>query len=377
MSQNTETSRRPRVMVVTASVGAGHNSAARAIVAVLTARAPQVDVEYVDVLTQAPWAFRAYYAGVYALAVTRAPWAYGLGYAMTNRPHRPGRGLMERRRLWTERWALKRFAARLLDDPPTATVPTVSIDRRLDFAAVTDHAGKLGERRVCLNPQSAGYQALVCKLYRGDIRLPLGDTMQPLVRLASQAIFGGNRSARVCSEGGADCRLEARNAWEENQRANELWNDTSADCSFTTFHAYEYTLAENASNTGKTREKVAKSPPAITDSVPLIAPSTPPETGASTQSTPDVFNRSAMRRVTSGLTVEASIRTSPRFMPDCTCSITASRSSSAETQTNTILLFSANSAGEPACIVFSSAARLSSLSAERFQTPDNIPWLAR
>jgi len=111
-------------MVVTASVGAGHNSAARAIVAGLADRAPQLRVEYVDVLALAPWAFRAYYAGVYAFAVTKAPWGYGMGYWMTNRPHKPGRGLMERRRLWSERCSLKRFAATLLDDPPDLVVHT-------------------------------------------------------------------------------------------------------------------------------------------------------------------------------------------------------------------------------------------------------------
>jgi len=124
MTENDQTSRQPRVMVVTASVGAGHNSAARAIVAGLADRAPDLSVEYVDVLTLAPWMFRAYYAGVYALAVTKAPWSYGVGYWVTNRPHRPGRGLTERRRLWTERCALKRFSARLLDDPPDLVVHT-------------------------------------------------------------------------------------------------------------------------------------------------------------------------------------------------------------------------------------------------------------
>jgi hypothetical protein len=137
---------------------------------------------------------------------------------------------------------------RLQDDPPGSKVPRITLPRRLDFAAVTDHAGKLGEQRVCLDPRRAGYNALVCKVYRGDVRLPMDDMMQPLVRLASQAIFGGNRSARVCGPGGGDCRDEARDAWQENQLAAEQWYDRSSDCTFTTFSAYEYTLAEEASN---------------------------------------------------------------------------------------------------------------------------------
>ena len=124
MTGPSETARRAKVLVATASVGAGHNSAARAIVAALETAAPDVEVEYLDVLTLSPWMFRAYYAGVYAFIVTTMPRGYGLGYWATNRPHRPGRGLMERRRLWTERLAMRRLANRLQADPPDLVVHT-------------------------------------------------------------------------------------------------------------------------------------------------------------------------------------------------------------------------------------------------------------
>jgi len=110
--------------VATASVGAGHNSAARAIVAGLAARAPGRDVEYLAVLTDAPWLFRAYYAGGYAFGVTKVPWAYGIGYWITDRPHGPRRSPAERWRLWHERRALKRLVARLRADPPDLVVST-------------------------------------------------------------------------------------------------------------------------------------------------------------------------------------------------------------------------------------------------------------
>ena len=137
---------------------------------------------------------------------------------------------------------------RLLGDPDEAEVPTVTISAPLDFAAVTDHAGRLGEKRVCENPRSKAYNALLCKIYRGDIRLPVDDSLQSLVRLASQAIFQQQRSARICGDSGEECRLEARNAWQENQAAAERWQDNSGRCEFSTFHAYEYTLAEVGSN---------------------------------------------------------------------------------------------------------------------------------
>jgi hypothetical protein len=137
---------------------------------------------------------------------------------------------------------------RLLEDTDAVDVPSITISAPLDFAAVTDHAGQLGEKRICENPASTGYNALVCKIYRGDIRLPVEDSIQSLVRLASQAIFQLQRSARVCGDSGAACLAEARNAWQENQQAAQRWHDNSGNCSFTTFHAYEYTLAEAGSN---------------------------------------------------------------------------------------------------------------------------------
>ena len=118
------TSRAAKVLVVTASVGAGHNSAARAIVSSLQERAPDVEVPYLDLLPMTPWAFRTYYAGGYAFTVTRFPFFYGVGYALTNRPHRPGRGLGEWPRLRNERRAMKKFARYLVDSSPDLVVHT-------------------------------------------------------------------------------------------------------------------------------------------------------------------------------------------------------------------------------------------------------------
>ena len=137
---------------------------------------------------------------------------------------------------------------RLQSDAPDDKVPTVTLERPLDFAAVTDHINQAGEKRVCESPALPGYDSLLCDIYRGDLRLPFDDSLQPLVRLASQAIFGLDRSERVCGPGGDDCRLEAADAWLENQQAAERWHDNSGDCAFSTFHGYEYTLAKNASN---------------------------------------------------------------------------------------------------------------------------------
>lgn len=124
MISDSNNSRRQKVLVATASVGAGHNAAARAIVAALKARAPDIDVQYLDVLTLTPWLFRAYYAGGYGMTVTWFSFFYGIGYWITNRPHKPTRGLLERRRLLNERWEMRRLAKFLRDYQPDLIVNT-------------------------------------------------------------------------------------------------------------------------------------------------------------------------------------------------------------------------------------------------------------
>lgn len=117
-------SSRPRVLVITGSVGAGHNSAARAIIEGLRRGAPWLETEYVDVLSLAPWAFRTWYAGGYAALVTKLPTFYGIGFFLSNRPLGPRRGLFERNRLWRERGALGRLTAMLVARPPDMIVHT-------------------------------------------------------------------------------------------------------------------------------------------------------------------------------------------------------------------------------------------------------------
>lgn len=133
-------------------------------------------------------------------------------------------------------------------DTPDFEAPVLRISSPLDFMAVTDHAEALGETRLCYNADNPAYGSLVCGLYRGDVRLPVGDQLQSLVRLASFAVFGQDRSTRICGADGSLCREEAITVWRENQLSTENWQDYSANCEFTALHAYEYTLADEASN---------------------------------------------------------------------------------------------------------------------------------
>ena len=137
---------------------------------------------------------------------------------------------------------------RLRGDTPDYDPPVLTISSPLDFMAVTDHAESLGETRLCYIAGDPAYGSLVCSLYRGDVRLPVEDQLQSLVRLASFAVFGQDRSTRICGANGSLCRDEAITVWRKNQRSTEAWQDYSANCEFTSLHAYEYTLADEASN---------------------------------------------------------------------------------------------------------------------------------
>ena len=109
--------------MLTASVGAGHNQVARALLASLGEQ-PGIKVECADVLDFVPRAFRTLYAGGYVLGVTKLPWVYAAGFHLTNRPHRAGRAWSERARLFTERRMLSRLGRHIESFRPDLIVNT-------------------------------------------------------------------------------------------------------------------------------------------------------------------------------------------------------------------------------------------------------------
>jgi len=98
-----------QVLLVTASVGAGHNQVARALAAGLAEAGWDAQVRIVQVLSHTPGVFRASYVGAYVLGMTKLPAAYGACFKLTDGPRCPARGLSERLRLALERSALRRF----------------------------------------------------------------------------------------------------------------------------------------------------------------------------------------------------------------------------------------------------------------------------
>jgi len=114
----------PKVLIASASIGAGHNQAAKAVAEALRLTVPGAGVEIVDTLTFAPRLFRAYYFSGYAFLFTRLPRLYGLCFRLSDLRQGPRRGLFERLRLLNERLSLGRFARYVRQTRPDLIINT-------------------------------------------------------------------------------------------------------------------------------------------------------------------------------------------------------------------------------------------------------------
>ena len=117
----------------------------------------------------------------------------------------------------------------------------VTIDRPLDFAAVTDHAEFLGEGSVCIDPGSDAYESGFCRAYREHT----GRNPWLILRIMSPFPW---RSRAACGAEGRGCAKAAASAWQEIVAAAERWNDATPACRRTTFIAYEYSSHRLGSN---------------------------------------------------------------------------------------------------------------------------------
>jgi processive 1,2-diacylglycerol beta-glucosyltransferase len=98
-----------RVLVLSASVGAGHLRAAEAIELALRRLHPEATVRNLDVLTLTNAAFRRVYGKAYLDLVNRAPHFLGYFYDLMDRPTRTGRHRTDNLRLAVQKMNLTRF----------------------------------------------------------------------------------------------------------------------------------------------------------------------------------------------------------------------------------------------------------------------------
>jgi processive 1,2-diacylglycerol beta-glucosyltransferase len=107
----------PRVLILSASVGAGHLRAAEAVELALRETAPKAVVKNLDVLTLTNRVFRRFYGQFYLDLVNKAPHVLGYFYDLLDRPSKSGRNRGDRFRLMVEKVNLKKFTRFLLSEP--------------------------------------------------------------------------------------------------------------------------------------------------------------------------------------------------------------------------------------------------------------------
>ncbi len=107
----------PRILVLSASVGAGHLRAAEAVELALRETVPDAHVRNLDVLELTNRVFRRVYGKFYLDLVNLAPHALGYFYDLMDQPSRSGRNRGDRVRLLLEKLNLKAFTKFLHAEP--------------------------------------------------------------------------------------------------------------------------------------------------------------------------------------------------------------------------------------------------------------------
>ncbi len=99
----------PRILVLSASVGAGHLRAAQAVELALREAVPSATVRNVDVLELTNATFRRIYGKFYLDLVNKAPHVLGYFYDLMDQPSRSGKNRTDRLRLALEKLNLRKF----------------------------------------------------------------------------------------------------------------------------------------------------------------------------------------------------------------------------------------------------------------------------
>lgn len=113
-----------RILVLSASVGAGHLRAAQAVELALREVVPDALVRNVDVLDSTNAAFRRLYGKFYLDLVNKAPHVLGYFYDLMDQPSRSGKNRSDRLRLAIEKLNLRKFVRFLKEEPPDLVINT-------------------------------------------------------------------------------------------------------------------------------------------------------------------------------------------------------------------------------------------------------------
>jgi len=138
-------------------------------------------------------------------------------------------------------YAFARGATIPVADDDEAQTRSATIERPLDFAAVTDHAEFIGEVDLCTTPGSLLYDDAMCV----DLRKAEPDLTDRFAVIVEWLFLAGINdppdSHAFCDVPGVDCDAAAARVWQDMQAAAEEAYDRSAACTFTTFVGYEHT----------------------------------------------------------------------------------------------------------------------------------------
>lgn len=134
----------PRVLVLSASVGAGHLRAGQAVEAAMKITRPDVTVRHVDVLEVTNRGFRRVYGKAYIDLVNRAPHVLGYFYDLLDKPVRSKHG--DRLRLAWQKLNLRKFTRFLCEETWDLVINTHFLP--CEIVAELRKAGKLNLPQV-------------------------------------------------------------------------------------------------------------------------------------------------------------------------------------------------------------------------------------
>jgi processive 1,2-diacylglycerol beta-glucosyltransferase len=137
----------PRVLILSASVGAGHLRAAQAVELALRETVPDAVIQNQDVLELTNALFRRVYGQAYLDLVNKAPHVLGYFYDLLDQPSRSGRNRGDRFRRAIQKLNLKHFIRFLQEEPwdlvinthflPAEIIASLRRHERLSMAQVT------------------------------------------------------------------------------------------------------------------------------------------------------------------------------------------------------------------------------------------------